>query len=125
MALSFPSGFQMAHGEPVDNRLCLTKEEMVAMKKAKMPQVYLTICKDDGKLYVYNSENDIDEELGRFRLLSASGLDADTVKDLIADDENNVLRLNESGNLLVEATESVSQNQILTLFQKEETSNGD
>lgn len=80
MAVSFPNGFKITCQEAVDNRLVLSKAEMLAMKKAKMPSVYFCMCKDDGNLYLYNDTNEIDAETGRFRLFSGDGdFDADVI----------------------------------------------
>lgn len=74
MALSFPQGFSMAHNEPVDNRFVLSKAEMLTIKKAKMPDVYFTICSDDGNLYLYNKDNELNDETGRFKKMETSVL---------------------------------------------------
>lgn len=127
MALQFPSGFSMAHSEPVDNRLTMSKAEMLATKKAKMPQVYLTVCTDDGQLYLYNSDNEVDEETGRFRLFESSNmkqLPPEIVDQLISDDEDNIIEILDDGSIKVAGAESISLTQIESLFQKEENSNG-
>lgn len=96
MAITYPYGFIVSSPEPIDSRIVLTKEEMVAMKKAKMPQVYFAICKDDGNLYLYNSANEIDEETGRFRLLQSGGsTDATDVK--VSEKEGNIITMEEDG----------------------------
>lgn len=54
-------------GAPVDARLVLTKQEMLEIDdNYYMPEVYLTICSDDGKLYIYNVNNPEDSETGKF-----------------------------------------------------------
>lgn len=95
MAVSFPSGFKITSAEAVDTRILLTKAEMLAMKKAQMPSAYFCICKEDGQLYLYNGANDIDPVTGRFRKFEVSA--------------------GEDFNAGV-----ISQEQIKTLFQKEE-----
>ena len=69
--INFPNGFLVTSKEPIDSRLVLTKEEMRNVKAARMPDNYLAVCKDDSKLYIYNIANDIDPEVGRFRLYTA------------------------------------------------------
>lgn len=69
--ISLPQGFRVGAPEAIDSRFALTLEEMRTMKDTMMPQVYFTICKDDSNIYVYNKENEIDEENGKFRLYSA------------------------------------------------------
>lgn len=68
MAINLPQGFNIGSNESIDQRLLLTKEQMKAALKGSMPEKYFCVCKDDGKLYIYNSENEIDPEIGRFRL---------------------------------------------------------
>lgn len=69
--ISLPQGFRVGAPEAIDSRMALTKEEMKAMKDALMPQLYFTICKDDSNIYIYNKVNEVDEEIGKFRLYSA------------------------------------------------------
>jgi len=40
---------------------------MLAMKGSKMPDNYMCICKDDGKLYIWNSTFTPSTTLGRFK----------------------------------------------------------
>lgn len=73
MAIQLPSGFMIGSREPVDNRLVLTKAEMLAMSEAIMPDVYFTICKDDGKVYVYNKNSTApSSETGFFKVYEAA-----------------------------------------------------
>lgn len=71
MAINFPNGFNVTSQEPIDQRLVLTKEQMRSVVEARMPDVYVAICKDDGKLYTFNKANVFDEDTGKFRLHSA------------------------------------------------------
>lgn len=71
MAINFPNGFYITSQEPIDARIILTKAEMKAQLDARMPDVYLAICKDDGKVYLYNKDNEVDPDLGKFRLQEA------------------------------------------------------
>lgn len=66
--VTLPAGFNVGTPDPIDNRLVLTKEQMKSINPVGMPDVYLTVCKDDGKIYLFNQNNDVDEELGKFRL---------------------------------------------------------
>ena len=71
------AGFNIGSSDPVDNRIVLTKEEMKLRGSGAaypMPDVYFAICKEDGKMYVYNKKNEDDIELGKFRLYD-SGTD--------------------------------------------------
>ena len=71
MAIKFPNGFNITSQEPIDQRLVLTKEQMRSVVEARMPDVYMAICKDDGKLYTFNKANVFEEDTGKFRLHSA------------------------------------------------------
>lgn len=67
MAITLPSGFIVTNQQPIDSRLVLSKAEMVATVDARMPQVYMCMCKDDGKIYIYNVDNTVDVSTGKFR----------------------------------------------------------
>lgn len=72
-----------------------TVAEMKAVSKKTMPYVYIATCKETGKAYIYNKNNEIDETLGLWREFgsggtssgsgsdSGSGISADEVKVLI------------------------------------------
>ena len=72
-----------------------TVAEMKAVPKKTMPYVYIATCKETGKAYIYNKNNEIDETLGLWREFgsggtssgsgsdSGSGISADEVKVLI------------------------------------------
>lgn len=72
-----------------------TVAEMKAVSKKTMPYVYIATCKETGKAYIYNKNNEIDETLGLWREFGAgntssgsgsdsgSGISADEVKVLI------------------------------------------
>lgn len=70
MLISLPNGFKITSTLPIDNRLLLTKAEMLAMKKATMPDIYLCVCSEDKKIYIYDKsieDKALDAETGRFR----------------------------------------------------------
>ena len=72
-----------------------TVADMKAVPKKSMPYVYIATCKETGKAYIYNKNNEIDETLGLWRELGAgntssgsgsdsgSGISVDEVKNLI------------------------------------------
>ena len=72
-----------------------TVAEMKAVPKKTMPYVYIATCKETGKAYIYNKNNEMDETLGLWRELGAentssgsgsdsgSGISVDEVKNLI------------------------------------------
>ena len=55
---------------PVDERITLSKDEMLATDDTKMPNVYFAVCKEDGKMYVYNKDATPSPETGKYRLSS-------------------------------------------------------
>ena len=70
MATKLSDGFEILAGAAVDSRLILTKEQMRSMAKSNMPSIYLCICSEDKKLYIFDSsiaKADVDPEIGRFR----------------------------------------------------------
>ena len=68
-----------------------TVAEMKVVSKKTMPYVYIATCKETGKAYIYNKNNEIDETLGLWREFgsggtssgSGSGISVDEVKNLI------------------------------------------
>ena len=70
MATKLSDGFEILARAAVDSRLILTKEQMRSMAKSNMPSIYLCICSDDKKLYIFDgsiAKADIDPDTGRFR----------------------------------------------------------
>jgi len=66
-AININAGFELGSSQPIDSRLILTKAQMLAIDENIEPSNYLALCKDDGRLYIYNSANTIDVETGKFR----------------------------------------------------------
>lgn len=62
-------------GKKPDNARSLfeTKAEMVAFSENYLPDVYVTICAEDGMQYKYNRSNTVDPELGKWRLVGEGG----------------------------------------------------
>ena len=70
MAIKLSDGLEILAGAAVDSRLILTKEQMRSMAKSNMPSIYLCICSEDKKLYIFDgsiAKAEIDPEIGRFR----------------------------------------------------------
>ena len=63
-----PQGFKVLSSEPIDARILLTKEEMKNINQNIMPDIYFALCKDDGKLYLYNKNNSFNDITGYFSL---------------------------------------------------------
>ena len=47
-----------------------TLAEMKAVVDKRMPDIFTATCKETGKLYIYNKNNEIDETLGKWREIS-------------------------------------------------------
>ena len=69
--INLPQGFKVGAAEAVDSRLTLSKAEMLTIKDGLMPTVYLAVCKDDNAIYIYNKNNSVDPETGKFRVYSS------------------------------------------------------
>lgn len=72
MAIELPQGLKITSKQPVDTRILLKKSAMLTVDENMMPSKYFTICMDDGKLYLYDKENSVDSETGKFRVLEAN-----------------------------------------------------
>ena len=53
----------------------LTLAEMKAVVDKRMPDIFTATCKETGKFYIYNKNNEVDETLGKWRELSIDGDD--------------------------------------------------
>ena len=62
--------FELGAAVPVDTRLTLSKAEMLTVNDNVWPSKYLTVCSDDGAIYLYDKTNEMDAETGKFRILS-------------------------------------------------------
>ena len=47
-----------------------TLAEMKAVVDKRMPDIFTATCKETGKFYIYNKNNEVDETLGKWRELS-------------------------------------------------------
>ena len=52
-----------------------TLAEMKAVADKRMPDIFTATCKETGKFYIYNKNNETDETLGKWRELSLDGAD--------------------------------------------------
>ena len=66
--INLPQGFKVSSSEPIDARILLTKEEMKNINQNIMPNIYFALCKDDGKLYLYNKNYSFNDITGYFSL---------------------------------------------------------
>jgi len=54
MAVKLAQGFQITSASPIDSRLVLTKAQMLAYNLNLMPEIYLALCTDDKKFYIFD-----------------------------------------------------------------------
>ena len=69
--IQLPSSLEIKSRNPIDVRILLTKEQMLAIDYRQLPEKYFAICKDDGKLYLYDVANENNAETGKYRVLEA------------------------------------------------------
>ena len=69
----FRNGLDITTASAVDKRIYLTKAEMLtAEDNLNLPDVYLAVCPDDGKLYLYNVTNEASAETGKFKRIEST-----------------------------------------------------
>lgn len=68
MAINVSQSFKRTAGVPIDNDLILSKAQMLAMDDNSMPEKYFAVCKDDGKLYVYDKSAEPNSVTGKYNL---------------------------------------------------------
>jgi len=66
--INVSQAFHRTSANPIDESLALTKAQMLTVNDNLMPSKYLTVCQDDGKIYLYDKTNESDVETGRFRV---------------------------------------------------------
>lgn len=112
-------GFKVSTRDAVDNRLLLSKAEMVVVNDNQMPEKYFTVCKDDGTLYLYDKSATPSAETGKFTQFSASKIESITVNGNVLPISNkNVdlpLATAESHGLILPGKGLKTENGILTL----------
>lgn len=86
-------GFELKTREAIDNRLVLSKVEMLNINDNHMPEKYFAVCKDDGYLYIYNKNSAlITSETGKFKKYSYCKIESISINgiNLPIDDSLNV-----------------------------------
>lgn len=81
MAIKISQAFKRTAGFPIDETMLLTSAEMLAIDDADMPDVYFALNSDDGKMYIYNKDNEANAETGKFKVLESGGGNATIGKD--------------------------------------------
>lgn len=75
-------GFELLTREAIDNRLVLSKAEMLSVNDNQMPDTYFAVCTDDKKLYIYNKDSNISPETGKFSLYTTGGSGGSTIESI-------------------------------------------
>ena len=84
MALSFLDNVDYRGKKPNFTRdLFETKEDMKDYSENYLPDVFITTCKEDGKVYVFNRDNEVSEITGKWRKLEG-GESSSTLEDDIS-----------------------------------------
>ena len=73
MAINVSQPFHRTSANAVDDTLTLTKAEMKTVNDNLMPSKYLTVCQDDGLIYLYDKSNTVDSTTGKFRVFESGG----------------------------------------------------
>jgi hypothetical protein len=64
-------GFDIISNLPIDGRILLSQNEMKEIADYLLPDKYFAICRDDGKLYLYDKNNVVTDDptigFGKFR----------------------------------------------------------
>ena len=71
--INLGTGFHIGSADPVDDRLIMSKSEMININENIFPDVYMCVCRDDGAIYTFNINNEVNDDTGKFRILSSSG----------------------------------------------------
>lgn len=78
--ISFNSGFKVGSHSAIDARILLSKAEMRRAEELyAMPDKYFAVCKDDGQIYLFDTENEFDDLTGRFRILKTTATEKNSV----------------------------------------------
>lgn len=72
MAINLGGGFHIGSKQPIDDRLVMTKAQMLNINENTFPDVYMCICNDDGAIYTFNINNESNDETGKFRIIEGS-----------------------------------------------------
>lgn len=90
MSIIVNTGFHIGSATPIDDRLVLTKGQMLNINENLYPDVYMCVCKDDGQLYVYDRSAEISDETGKFRKVADSAIELTKEEyDQLSDEEKN------------------------------------
>lgn len=82
MSISVSQAFKRTSANPVDETLALTKAEMLAVNDNLMPEKYLTVCQDDGFIYLYDKSATPNSTTGKFTKFEGGSGGASALNDL-------------------------------------------
>ena len=77
MAINLGGGFHIGSKQPIDDRLIMTKDEMLNVNENTFPDVYMCVCSDDGAIYTFNVNNTANDTTGKFRIAEGGGSSVD------------------------------------------------
>ena len=69
MALKVGQEFKRTSPNPIDEDLVLSKAQMLAVNDDLMPEKYFCVCKEDGKMYIYNKSATPNSLTGKFSIV--------------------------------------------------------
>ena len=101
MAINVSQSFKRTSANAIDETLTLSKAEMLAVNDNLMPSKYLTICQDDGYIYLYDKSATPNQTTGKFTKFEGGG-GANALNDLTdvtisSAAQNQILKYNGSG----------------------------
>jgi hypothetical protein len=67
MAINVSQSFHRTSANAIDDTLTLTKAQMLTVNDNLMPNKYMTICQDDGEVYIYDKSATPNAETGKFK----------------------------------------------------------
>lgn len=73
MAINVSQAFHRTSANPVDESMALTKAQMLTVNDNLMPAYYLTICQDDGYIYLYDKSATASPTTGKFTKFEGGG----------------------------------------------------
>lgn len=82
MAINISQAFHRTSAAAIDDTLTLTKAEMLTVNDNLMPAKYLTVCQDDGKIYLYDKSATPSQETGKFSVFEGGGSGVSSYNDL-------------------------------------------
>jgi len=94
--------FEVLHNVVDPETGAILKKGMLDVSKKKMPQMYISFCKETGKAYLYNKDNEDDPEWGYWRELSSGSANIETyttvasMKEATVTEDNAVAFCNET-----------------------------